>query len=72
LGFRLIAKVDLLEQFPRIGRVVPEEEDEDIREIILPPYRIIYRVLAENRAVAIARVWHGARGGPEIPSRLDY
>ncbi|MGO8698905.1 MAG: type II toxin-antitoxin system RelE/ParE family toxin [Limisphaerales bacterium] len=71
-GFRLIAKVDLLGQFPEIGRIVPEEQNEDIREIILPPYRIIYRVLAENHAVAIARIWHGARGEPEIPSRLDF
>jgi toxin ParE1/3/4 len=71
-GLRLMAKVDLLEQFPQIGRVVPEEQDENIREIILPPYRIIYRVLAENNAVAIARIWHGARGKPEIPNRLDF
>jgi len=71
-GFRLMAKVDLLEQFPEIGRIVPEQQDENTREVILPPYRIIYRVLAENRVVAIARVWHGARGEPEIPSHLEY
>jgi plasmid stabilization system protein ParE len=71
-GFRLMAKVDVLEQFPKIGRIVPEEQDESIREIILPPYRIIYRVLAENHVVAIVRLWHGARGEPEIPSRLDF
>jgi plasmid stabilization system protein ParE len=55
-GFRLMAKVALLAQFPQMGRVVAEEQDETIREIILRPYRIIYRVLAENRVVAIARV----------------
>ena len=71
-GFRLMAKVDLLAEFPQIGRIVPEEEDENIREIIFPPYRIVYRVLAEHRLVAIARVWHGARGEPEIPSRLEF
>jgi toxin ParE1/3/4 len=71
-GFRLMAKVDLLEQFPKIGRVVPEEQDESIRELILPPYRIIYRVLAKNHVIAIARIWHGARGVPEIPGRLDF
>jgi len=71
-GFRLMAKVDLLAQFPEMGRMVPEEQDENVREIILPPYRIIYRVLAEGRVVAIARVWHGARGEPEIPSRLEF
>ena len=71
-GFRLMAKVDLLEQHPHIGRVVPEGQDENVREIILPPYRVIYRVLAEHRVVAIARVWHGARGEPEIPSHLEF
>ncbi len=71
-GLRLMAKVDLLEQHPQIGRVVPEAQDEKIRELILPPYRIIYRVLAESGSFAICRVWHGARGEPEIPSRLDF
>ena len=28
-GFRLMAKVDLLAQFPEIGRIVPEEQDEN-------------------------------------------
>ncbi len=71
-GFRLMAKVDLLAQFPAIGRMVPEEQDENVREVILPPYRIVYRVLAENQAVAVVRVWHGARGEPEIPSRWEF
>ncbi len=71
-GYRLMAKADVLAQFPEIGRIVPEEQDETLREIILPPYRIIYRVLAENRAVAIARIWHAARGEPEIPNRLEF
>lgn len=71
-GFRLMAKVDLLAQFPEIGRMVPEEQVENIREIILPPYRLIYRVMAENHVVAIVRIWHGARGEPEIPNHLDF
>jgi plasmid stabilization system protein ParE len=70
-GYRLMAKTDLLAQFPEIGSMVPEEQDETIREIILPPYRIIYKVLAQSHVVAIARVWHGARGEPEIPSDLE-
>ena len=71
-GYRLISKVDVLAQFPQIGRVVPEENDDTIRELILRPYRIIYKVLAEKQMVAIARVWHGARGEPEIPGRLNF
>jgi len=71
-GLRLMAKVDLLENFLQIGRIVPEEQDESIRELVLPPYRIVYLVFAENHTVAIARIWHGARGEPVIPSRLEY
>ena len=33
-GYLLMSKVDLLAQFPQLGRVVPEENDETIREII--------------------------------------
>jgi len=48
-GFRLMSKVDVLAQFPLIGRVVPEENDETVREIVLRPYRIIYKVLAQKQ-----------------------
>lgn len=71
LGFRLISKVDLLANFPELGRVVPEANDESIREIILRPYRIIYQVLPAQPAVAIVRIWHGARGELEIPNSLE-
>jgi toxin ParE1/3/4 len=71
-GYRLMSKVDVLAQFPQIGRVVPEENDETIREIILRPYRIIYKVLAEKQLIGIARVWHGALGEPEVPGQLNF
>ena len=71
-GYRLMSKVDVLAEFPRIGRVVPEENDETIREIILRPYRIIYKILAGKQMIGIARAWHGARGEPEIPGRLNF
>jgi addiction module RelE/StbE family toxin len=68
LGYSLISRVDSLEQFPLLGRAVPELGDPGVREIILRPYRIIYRVFDEQRLIAIVRVWHGARGEPAIPS----
>lgn len=71
-GYLLMSKVDLLAQFPQIGRVVPEENDETVREIIFRSYRIIYKVFARKEMIAVARVWHGARGGPEIPNKLDF
>jgi addiction module RelE/StbE family toxin len=70
-GCLLMSKVDTLAKFPQLGRIVPEEQDENVREIIFRPYRIIYKVLAEKQIVAIGRVWHGARGEPEIPGRLN-
>jgi len=54
-----------------MGRVAPEENDETIREIVFRPYRIIYKVMAKEQIIGIARVWHGARGEPEIPSKLQ-
>jgi addiction module RelE/StbE family toxin len=66
-GYLLMTKVDVLAQFPILGRVVPEKNDETIREIVFRSYRIIYKVLAKQEAVAIVRVWHGARSEPDIP-----
>jgi toxin ParE1/3/4 len=70
-GYRLISKVDSLAELPLLGRAVPEESDESIREVVFRPYRIIYKVLTDKQAIAIVRVWHGARGEPEIPDRTD-
>lgn len=35
-------KVDVLDEFPAIGRVVPEIRDNNVRELSLYSYRIIY------------------------------
>jgi plasmid stabilization system protein ParE len=51
---------------PLLGRMVPEIRRKDIRELIQRPYRILYRVNAKKETVEIIRVWHGARGEPEI------
>lgn len=66
LGDAFFQKVDSLQQFPELGRVVPERGQPEIREIVVGNYRIIYRVRHESRLVEIWRVWHGARGEPEI------
>jgi plasmid stabilization system protein ParE len=67
-----MSKVDLLANFPEIGRVVPEDNDKNIHELILRPYRIIYQLLPAKQVVAIVRIWHGARGEPEIPERTEF
>jgi plasmid stabilization system protein ParE len=67
-GRELIAKTRLLVSFPEMGRVVPEFDELDIREIIHKSYRIVYRVRLEKRTIEVSRFWHGARGTPDLPA----
>ena len=66
LGELIFERTDQLERFPEFGRIVPECNQPRIREIVVKSYRIIYRVQPGQKIVEILRVWHGARGEPEI------
>ena len=55
----IIAHVERLADFPESGRVVPEFGLVQLREIIRPPFRIVYR-LGEER-VRVVRVWRSER-----------
>lgn len=48
-----------LERFPKSGRVVPEFQDQTIRELFSYSYRIIYKI--EENEIVIASVIHGKR-----------
>ncbi len=65
-GYRLIAETEKLQEFPEAGRAVPEYQLTNIREIVVRSYRIVYRVDHERKLIEIVRVWHAARGTPEI------
>ncbi len=56
---RILAAIDQLEAFPLSGRVVPEHQIEDVRELIERPYRIVYRVRRE--AVHILLIFRASR-----------
>jgi toxin ParE1/3/4 len=58
--------VERLADFPESGRIVPEFGDPVIREIIRKPCRIVYRIDRGKRKVEIVRIWHAARGTPDI------
>lgn len=47
-------------RFPRMGRVVPEFDDELLREMIIAPYRVVYRLRTEQELLVV-RVWHSRR-----------
>ena len=65
-GYELISQTDRLQNSPEAGRVVPEYQNQLLREIIFRPYRIVYRVNHDRKVCEIARVWHSARGIPQI------
>lgn len=59
---RVFARTSRLDDFPHLGRAVPEYADESLRELIESPYRIVYQVY-EDRLDVVAVV-HGARKMP--------
>ena len=64
---RIIASVEKLADFPKIGRPVPEAEGrDDVRELIYRGYRIIY--LARTNGIFIVTIIHGSRdlAGKEV------
>ena len=41
---RIVKSIERLSSFPASGRVVQERNDPRIREIIVAPYRVVYRL----------------------------
>lgn len=66
LAGRIIQRIETASKLPFSNRTVPEKGQESIREAILKPYRIIYHVDGEQSAIQILRIWHAARGIPDI------
>ncbi|MDL1970945.1 MAG: type II toxin-antitoxin system RelE/ParE family toxin [Candidatus Desulfofervidaceae bacterium] len=59
---KIVEKSKMLDSFPRMGRIVPEIGDEDIREIIIYSYRLIYEISANG--IEILTVVHGKQNFP--------
>lgn len=55
----IFKNVEKLKRFPLAGRVVPEFGVEFLREVVVPPYRVVYR--ADPGRVRIVRVWRSER-----------
>lgn len=56
----IFKEVEILKTFPNIGRVVPEIDDQEIREIFYQKYRIVYHVI-DASTIHIITVQHGSR-----------
>ena len=55
----IIEHIETLSNNPDIGRIVPEFEENKIRELIQPPFRIVY--LRDPDSVHVVRVWRSER-----------
>jgi toxin ParE1/3/4 len=56
---RAFQVADHLSGHPSLGRVVPEMQDESIREVSIHSYRLIYRIQQDK--IHVLTVHHGAR-----------
>jgi len=63
VGARLVVEifqhVQSLADHPDIGRVVPEFDQPFLRELIHPPFRLVYR--RDPERIRIVRVWRSER-----------
>ena len=63
VGARLAAEVlqcvEVLADHPDLERVVPEFNQSYLRELIHPPFRIVYR--RDAKRVRVVRVWRSER-----------
>lgn len=60
---RIFSAVERLLQFPHSGRIVPERNEPEIREIIVRSFRVVYRV--RDTLLEVATVFRASREFPE-------
>jgi toxin ParE1/3/4 len=68
LGQAILDQVQMLSQFPRMGHRFAELHRDDVREISVRPYRIIYHIQDSNRSIMILMIRHGAMQEPDLPT----
>jgi addiction module RelE/StbE family toxin len=57
---KLFKKANVLKKMPKIGRIMPEKNDENVRELIEGNYRIIYEIRGDER-IEVLMVHHSSR-----------
>jgi addiction module RelE/StbE family toxin len=62
---RLVSAPSCLLEFPESGRMVPEFGRPNLRELVVRPYRLVYRLRGET--VEVVTVFHAARMFPDLP-----
>jgi addiction module RelE/StbE family toxin len=57
----IFESIKSLEEFPSLGRIVPEYSEESIREIIKGQYRIVYKINQSEEEIYIVTLHHSKR-----------
>lgn len=68
----VFSKIEQLKSSPEIGRIIPEINESQFRELIYGNYRIIYRI--ETKQISILTIRHGRQILPinEIKAQQEY
>ncbi len=66
---RLTKRSLQISEFPLSGRIVPEAESQQIREVMEGPYRLIYYIKSDQ--IDVLAVIHGAQQTPWSQSFQD-
>lgn len=61
---RIVLRLRQIQRFPESGRRVPESGHADARELVEPPYRIVYRIRYDT--VEVLAIAHGRQ---DLPSQ---
>jgi len=59
LATNVMSAIENLADYPDMGRVVPPFDQSNLRELIRPPFRIVYR--HDPGRVRIVRIWRTER-----------
>lgn len=62
---KIDARVAALAQLPRTGRPYPKVSDPNIRQVVVAPYVLVYRVSDDDQRVEVLMVRHSRRQRPD-------
>jgi toxin ParE1/3/4 len=69
-ALKLIERTDQLLEQPESGRIVPEYNEPNLRELIFGNYRVIYRIRKEHSTIYIQTVRHVRQEPPKTSKGL--
>ena len=67
---KIVAKTETLTELPEIGHIVPEISDQNIRELIIFSYHLIYEISVAG--VQILAIIHGRRDFNTVWDKRDH